>query len=214
MELDRRHPDSQPRDNCGEIITLLLAAASERDSTAQSHAERVTAYALSIGESLGLSEDYLLDLKHAASLHDIGKIAISRSILNKLGRLTDEEILVMRRHSQIATRILEKAEGLRGALPIIRHHHERYDGGGYPDGLKAEEIPLGARIIAVAETYDILTSDVPWRDALSPEAARRELERSAGSQLDPEIVRVFLSTLEEGFETSGTSYEPPQAKAA
>jgi HD-GYP domain-containing protein (c-di-GMP phosphodiesterase class II) len=196
-----------------DTIKLLLAAASEHDRGAQGHGERVTGYAISIGQKLGLSELEMRDLKYAASLHDIGKIAISSGIINKLGRLTDEELNVMRRHSMIAIRILERSEGLRGALPMIRHHHERFDGNGYPDGLRADSIPLGARIIAVAETYDILMSDVPWRDALSHEEARIEIERCRGTQFDPSVVDALLSLLDEGFHTIPVP-QMPQSKAA
>jgi len=197
-----------------ELIDTLLAAASERDRDARRHGERVTRYAVAIGEKLGMAEDELCNLRYAASLHDIGKIGISRKILNKLGRLTEEELNVMRRHASIAIRILERAEGLQGALPIIRHHHERFDGNGYPDGLAGEEIPFGARIIAAAETYDILTSDVPWRDALLPELARKELERCSGTQFDPNVVKALLSVIEEHSTTLPSSGDVPRAKAA
>jgi len=213
MERLQRSFRTSPHGACEEAIRLLLAAANERDGSAQGHGERVTAYALAIGTKLAMSEDELRDLRYASSLHDIGKIAISRNILNKLGRLTDEEIGVMRRHSELAIRILERAEGLQGALPLIRHHHERFDGSGYPDGLAAEEIPLGARIIAVAETYDILTSDVPWRDALPADAARKEMRRCSGTQFDPSVVKVFVSMLADGSVAIPSS-AVPETKAA
>jgi len=197
-----------------ELIETLLTAASERDRDARRHGERVTKYAVAIGEKLVMAEDDLQNLRYAASLHDIGKIGISRRILNKLGRLTEEELNVMRRHASIAIRILERAEGLQGALPLIRYHHERFDGNGYPDGLAGEEIPLGARIIAAAETYDILTSDVPWRDALSSDAARKELERCSGTQFDPNIVKALLSVIEEHSTTLPSYEEVTRVKAA
>ncbi len=197
-----------------ETVNVLLAAANEREHGAQGHGERVTAYAVGIAEKFGFEGQELLDIKYAASLHDIGKIAISRRILNKLGSLSDEELSIMRRHSMIAIKILERAEGLRGAIPFIRHHHERFDGTGYPDGLAGEEIPLGARIIAVAETYDILTSDVPWRDALSPKQARSELQRCSGTQFDPRVVFAFLSYLDDLEERESKSNNTNQLKAA
>ena len=196
------------------IIDTLLSAASERDRDARGHGERVTRYAVAIGEKLEMAGDELHDLKHAASLHDIGKIAISRRILNKLGRLTEEELNIMRRHASIAIRILERAEGLQGALPMIRYHHERFDGNGYPDGLAGEEIPLGARVIAVAETYDILTSDVPWRDALPHKEARGEIERCTGTQFDPRVVKAFFSLIDERPSTFPIPDAVPQSKAA
>ena len=197
-----------------EMIGALLAAASERDRDARGHGERVTRYAVAIGQKLGMAEEELRNLKHAASLHDIGKIAISRRILNKLGRLTDKELNVMRRHASIAIRILERAEGLQGALPMIHYHHERFDGNGYPDGLAGEEIPLGARVIAVAETYDILTSDVPWRDALAHEEALGEIDRCTGTQFDPRVVKAFFSLIDERVGTFPISGVVPQTKAA
>jgi putative nucleotidyltransferase with HDIG domain len=177
-----------------QTIDALVAAAGERDSIAQAHSERVRQYSAAIAERLGdISPEDMKNLSYAASLHDIGKVAISGRILNKLGRLTDDEVKIMRQHSLVATRILAKIDGLRDAIPIIRHHHERYDGEGYPDGLSGENIPLGARIVAVAEAYDILTSDVPWRNALSEDEAIREIDRCSGTQFDPDVVAALKS---------------------
>jgi HD-GYP domain-containing protein (c-di-GMP phosphodiesterase class II) len=179
-----------------QTIAALVAAQGERDSIAEAHSERVRTYATAVAAAFGgLSEDELKNVGYAASLHDIGKVAVSSRILNKLGRLTDDEFKIMREHSLVATKILEKIDGLKGAIPYIRHHHERYDGAGYPDGLSGEDIPVGARIIAVAETYDILTSDVPWREALTREAAVEEIESCAGSQFDPKIVDALRAAL-------------------
>ena len=181
-----------------QAIDALVTAAGQRDSIAQGHSERVRLYATAIATRLdGISEEDLKNLGYAASLHDIGKVAISGRILNKLGRLTEQEFRIMRQHSLVATRILEKIEGLRGAIPIIRHHHERYDGDGYPDGLAGAQIPLGARIVAVAETYDILTSDVPWRNALSGEAAIQEIDRCSGTQFDPQVVEALHAAVDD-----------------
>jgi response regulator RpfG family c-di-GMP phosphodiesterase len=146
-----------------------------------------------------LPHDELVNLKFAASLHDIGKVAISRKILNKIGKLTDEEFAIMRQHSTIAIRILEKVDGLKDAVPLIKHHHERYDGRGYPDRLSGTDIPLGSRIIAVAEAFDILTSDVPWRDAMNQDSAMKELDACAGTQFDPQVVKAFRTAITTGF---------------
>lgn len=181
-----------------QTIDSLIAAAAERDQIAQNHSERVRRYASAIAEELdGISAEEVRNIGYAASLHDIGKVAISSKILNKLGRLTEEEFQVMRAHSVAAVRILEKIDGLHGAIPIIRHHHERYDGEGYPDGLAGEKIPLGARIVSVAETYDILTSDVPWRAALTKEDAIHEIERCSGTQFDPTIVAALRCVIND-----------------
>jgi HD-GYP domain-containing protein (c-di-GMP phosphodiesterase class II) len=182
-----------------QTVEALVAAAGQRDKTAEGHSRRVTRYCIAIGKVMSLSIEELTDLKYAAGLHDIGKVAISRRILNKLGKLTDDEFAVMKRHSTIAVRILEKIDGLQGAGPLIKHHHERYDGKGYPDGLKEDQIPLGARIISAAEAFDILTSDVPWRDAMDQESALAELEACAGTQFDPIVVKAFRTALVGGF---------------
>jgi HD-GYP domain-containing protein (c-di-GMP phosphodiesterase class II) len=187
--------DTHSQDLFQQTVNALVAATGERDEHAKGHSDRVTSYCLAIAERLGLDPNATRDLRYAAGLHDVGKIAISRNILNKLGKLTDEEFEIMRMHSLIAVRILEKIDGLKDALPMIRHHHERYDGAGYPDGLSGEAIPLGARIICVAEAYDILTSDVPWRDAVTIDNALGEIERCSGSQFDPTVVKALSEAI-------------------
>lgn len=182
-----------------QTVEALIAAAGQRDKTAEGHSRRVTRYCLAIGRAMSLSVDDMTNLKYAAGLHDIGKVAISRRILNKLGKLTDEEFLVMKRHSTIAIRIIEKVEGLQDSAPLIKHHHERYDGKGYPDGLSGEDIPLGSRIISVAEAFDILTSDVPWRDAMDQDSAIQELDACAGTQFDPTVVEAFRTAITMGL---------------
>lgn len=181
-----------------QTIDALITAASQRDKTAEGHSQRVTRYSLAIGREVGLSYTDLVNLKYAAGLHDIGKIAISRKIINKLGKLTEAEFAIMKQHSTIAIRILERVDGLQDAAPIIKHHHERFDGKGYPDGLSGQQIPLGSRIIAVAEAFDILTSDVPWRDAVDQESALREIQACAGTQFDPAVVASFRSAITTG----------------
>ncbi|HOM72201.1 MAG TPA: HD domain-containing phosphohydrolase [Armatimonadota bacterium] len=181
-----------------QAIDALVAAAGVKDSLAEGHSERVRDYSIAIAKRLGcFSKDEMKNLEYAASLHDVGKVAVSSRILNKLGRLTEEEFRIMRQHSLVATRILEKIDGLQGAIPIIKHHHEHFDGDGYPDGLSGEDIPIGARIVAVAETYDILTSDVPWRQALTSELAIEEIERCSGTQFDPNVVSALRGALED-----------------
>ncbi len=182
-----------------QAMNALISAASQRDRTAEGHSQRVTRYCLAIGRALGLPAEEMRTLRYAAGLHDIGKVAISRKILNKLGRLTDEEFEIMKQHSAISIRILEKIDGLREASELVKHHHERYDGRGYPDGLSSDRIPLGSRIIAVAEAFDILTSDVPWRDAMGQESAVREVEACAGTQFDPKVVSALRVALAHGY---------------
>lgn len=193
------------RKDCGGVhrvfdqtISALITAAGQRDKHAEGHSQRVSRYSVGLGKAMGITGDELLNLKYAASLHDIGKVAVSRKILNKIGKLTDAEFAIMKQHSLTAIRILEKIDGLQDALPLIKHHHERFDGNGYPEGLMGDEIPLGSRVIAVAEAFDILTSDVPWRDAMDQESALREIEACAGTQFDPEVVEAFRACVMSG----------------
>lgn len=181
-----------------QTIDALIAAAGQRDRTAEGHSRRVARYCVAIGRMIGLSQDEMTTLKYAAGLHDIGKVAISRKILNKLGKLTEQEFSVMKQHSTIGLRIIEKIDGFQDAAPIIKHHHERYDGRGYPDGLVGEDIPLGSRIISIAEAFDILTSDVPWRDAMDQESALEEIRACAGTQFDPALVSAFSEAIGSG----------------
>lgn len=182
-----------------QTVEALVAAVGQRDKTAEGHSQRVCRYCVAIGSVMGLNEAELTNLKHAASLHDIGKIAVSSKILNKLGKLTEAEFAIMKRHSTIAIRILEKVDGLQGSAPLVKHHHERFDGKGYPDGISGQDIPLGSRIISVAEAFDILTSDVPWRDAMDQASALAELDTCAGTQFDPDVVDAFRMALANGF---------------
>jgi response regulator RpfG family c-di-GMP phosphodiesterase len=175
-----------------DAVKAMVRLAAMREKGADQHSARVAVLAVATGEKLGMSEEELLHLRRAAELHDIGKVAISESILGKLGSLSEEEIHIMRQHATLALDILGAVQALQPALPLIKHHHERWDGTGYPDGLAGEAIPLGARIIAVAETYDILTHGAPWKEPLSVEEAKAEIERCAGTQFDPHVVEAFL----------------------
>jgi putative nucleotidyltransferase with HDIG domain len=178
-------------------LEALLAALDTRDTETEGHSERVAAYTMLIARQLNLSEAELQHIEHGALLHDIGKIGVPDHILYKPGPLTPEEWEVMKQHPVIGYKMCMKIEMLRPAAPIVLHHHERWDGRGYPYGLNGAEIPLGARIFAIADTLDAMTSDRPYRKALSFAQAREEIERCAGSQFDPELVRVFLELPEE-----------------
>lgn len=177
----------------------MLNLRSAKLGAPDGHSERVAAYAVAIGKQLDLCEKTLKDLQSAAVLHDIGKVGISPSIVEKLGRLSDREFEIMRLHSTIAIRMLEQVKGLEDSLPMIKHHHERFDGKGYPDGLGGRDIPLGARVIAVAETFDILVSNVPWREALPIDRAIDEMKDSSGTQFDPIVVEAFLAAYENNM---------------
>lgn len=178
-------------------VKALAKAIEVKDPYTHGHSERVTEYALMIAEAMCLDERDRQQLKYAATLHDIGKIGIAGRVLNKPGSLTDEEYSHVKTHPLLGDTIVEPVEFLQGPRPIILHHHERFDGKGYPDGLKGMGIPLCARILAVADAFEAMRSDRPYRRALPLEVAKDELRRNAGTQFDPEVVNIFLRTLEQ-----------------
>jgi diguanylate cyclase (GGDEF)-like protein/putative nucleotidyltransferase with HDIG domain len=170
----------------------LASAVDSRDAYTGSHSERVANFASEIASQLGLPPEEVELTRLAGSLHDLGKLAIPEEILRKPARLSDAERLVLERHPQIGYRMLESL-GVDPIADWVLHHHERWDGHGYPDGLAGERIPLGARIIFVADAFDAMTSDRLYRAALSYEDAISEVDRCAGSQFDPEVVNAFLA---------------------
>ncbi|HEX4680614.1 MAG TPA: diguanylate cyclase, partial [Gaiellaceae bacterium] len=170
----------------------LARAVDSRDAYTGSHSERVATFAAEIASQLGLPADEVELTRLAGSLHDLGKLAIPEEILRKPATLSDAERLVLERHPQIGYRMLESL-GVDPIADWVLHHHERWDGHGYPDGLAGERIPLGARIIFVADAFDAMTSDRLYRAALTYEEAISEVERCAGSQFDPEVVHAFLA---------------------
>ncbi len=177
------------------IASSLIIALESRDPYTKGHSLRVMEYSVVIAESFQMEPEQIELLKKAAILHDIGKIGISDGLLLKPDKLTLDEYAQIKKHSKIGSAIISPISFLKGAEIIVRHHHERYDGGGYPDGLKAEKIPLEARIMAVADSYDAMTSSRPYREALGHDVAVSELENNAGSQFDPKCVEVFLNYL-------------------
>jgi len=183
-----------------ELILFTIAKIIElRDFHTEKHIERVTQNAIEIAKRMELAEEMLEDLRKGGRLHDIGKIAIPDRILLKNGKLSPEEFEIVKKHVIFGEEICRPLSSLRGALPIIRHHHERWDGKGYPDGLKGEEIPLLARIVAVADAFDAMINDRPYRKALSKEKALKILRTGAGTQWDPEIVEIFFHAVREGY---------------
>jgi len=177
---------------CGETMRSLLLGVSSKDNYTMGHSERVANYALVIGKAIGMTGEDLKLLRIAALLHDIGKIETPDMILNKTGKLTEEEYRIIKEHPERSAAIVKKLPTISGIIEDIRHHHERYDGKGYPAGISKKEIPLGARIIAVADAFDAMRSDRPYRNGLNLGDAVRELREGAGSQFDPELVQVFL----------------------
>jgi putative nucleotidyltransferase with HDIG domain len=176
-------------------IGALAAAVDAKDPYTYGHSNEVTEHALVIAGEIGMSEAERENLRIAALLHDIGKIGIDSGILNKPGKLTADEYQVIRSHPDIAANILGSLDFLREVVPLVQHHHERWDGGGYPTGLVGASIPKGARIISVADAFNAMTADRPYRKALSREEAVRELLDNAGTQFDPAIVSAFVGWL-------------------
>jgi len=177
------------------IIRALVSALELKDSYTSGHSESVSRYAVALAKGLKLSPQEIDSIEVAAILHDVGKIGVQESILNKPEKLDDEEWKEVRRHPEFSYKILKEVNFPWKIKPLIYAHHERYNGKGYPAGLKGEKIPLGARILAVADTFAAMTSDRAYRKGLSKEVAIEELKRVAGTQLDPELVKVFVEML-------------------
>jgi excisionase family DNA binding protein len=176
-------------------IEAFTKALDMRDVIFTGHSARVDNISSSVGKSMGLSGKELQDLKLASLLHDVGKVGISESILGKPGQLTDQEFFLVKQHPEIGGKIVDGIEQLRSVAPTIRHHHERFDGNGYPDGLAGSEIELYARIISVVEAYDFLRSDLSFRKAVSVDDTLREIKTCSGTQFDPEVVEHLVATV-------------------
>src|SRR5438876_1064489 len=176
-------------------ITLeaLGNALDLKDAETEGHSKRVTAFTIAIARAMGLSPDQIRVIARGAFLHDIGKMAIPDAILRKPGALDPDEVAIMREHCYRGFQLLKRIPFLGEASEIVYSHQERFDGTGYPRGLKKEEIPLGARIFSVADTLDAITSDRPYRPAQTVQAAKKEIERWSGRQFDPDVVKAFLS---------------------
>ncbi|MEW6172452.1 MAG: HD-GYP domain-containing protein [Bacillota bacterium] len=164
------------------------------------HSERVMSYSLALAEKVGLSEEEKDVLRYGAYLHDIGKIEIETAILNKEGSLDKEEWATMKNHAKYGTGIIQPLAAFKEIVPVVRFHHENYDGSGYPDGLRGEEIPLLARILRIADSFDAMTTDRPYRKAMSFSDACREIGRCAGRFYDPQLVPVFFEAVKEVYE--------------
>ncbi|MFH0769276.1 MAG: HD domain-containing phosphohydrolase [Chloroflexota bacterium] len=186
-------------------LRALAYALEAKDGYTSGHSRRVADISASIARELGLPQESIDRIVLAALVHDIGKIGVRESVLNKPGRLTREEFQHVQKHPEVGERILSPIAGDEEILKFIRNHHGRFDGTGYPDGLKGEQIPLGARILAVADAYEAMTSERPYRKAMSEEAACFELECCKETQFDPEVVSAFFRSHSVRYLSSGKS---------
>jgi HD-GYP domain-containing protein (c-di-GMP phosphodiesterase class II) len=193
VENERLHLDAEK--TYLEIISALAMAVEARDPYSRGHSDRVMRYSVKVAEKLGLAPELIRNIKDAAELHDVGKIGISDEILKKPDFLNEEEMQIMRKHSLIGEGIIKPIRSLARLSDIIRHHHEWLDGSGYPDGLKKDQIPLGAKILAVADSFDAVTTDRPYRKALSFEAAKEELKKYKDIRYDGKVIEAFLEVI-------------------
>jgi len=204
---------SEPADNGGaqgkrnglSAVYSLVSVVEARDPYVYGHSKKVSTYAVALAEAIGLSPDEVSKVSTAALLHDIGKIGIPDKVLNKKGGLNEEDWRAVKAHPRLGANIVSNIPNLVPCVSIILHHHERWDGGGYPDGLKGEEIPIGARILAIADSFEAMTSARPYRPALSLEKVAKELRQGARHQFDPQLVEVLIGIIEAGL--------PEEAKA-
>lgn len=194
-----------------EAIEALVDAIDSRDTSTYQHSERVATYARSIALQMDLPQQMIEQIAISARLHDLGKVAITDAWLHKQGPLTEEERSAFQKHAPLGADIVARFSVLGAESALVHSHHERWDGGGYPDGLRQAQIPLGARIIAAADAFDAMTSDRPYRRALSAAEARLRLAQCAGSQFDPTVVEAALRVLPTAIPTRATRATPPVA---
>jgi diguanylate cyclase (GGDEF)-like protein/putative nucleotidyltransferase with HDIG domain len=180
-----------------DTLTSLALAVDAKDQFTQGHSQKVSSYAVLIAEAIGLEGAEIEEVRLAGMLHDVGKVGIVASILNKNGPLNPEEWEAMKRHVEYGAKLLEPLRGTERIRQMVAHHHEFFDGSGYLGGLAGDQIPLGARIIAIADAYDTITSERTYKKARTPKEAFQELDRCGNAQFDPELVRVFISRLRE-----------------
>lgn len=215
-----RHALAALRQAHDETLEALAASLDLRERSTGMHSRRVREYSLMLGGRLGLSRQELAALARGALLHDVGKIGIPDSVLLKPGRLDEEEWRLMRQHPGLGVALLGRVSSLRGAADVVGSHHEKFDGSGYPAGLSGEAIPLGARIFALADVLDALTSDRPYRSPLSFAEAARHLEEGCGSHFDPAVVEAFRSLPFTAWEEAASRFGltlrefPPEEAAA
>jgi putative nucleotidyltransferase with HDIG domain len=194
-----------------KLIGVMINALEAKSPWTKGHSMRVAMYAEEIAKEMGLDEAEIKDIRLAGLLHDIGKIGTYDYLLDKPSKLTDEEFAIVKKHPAQGAEILEGIKQLKDVLPIVRHHHERIDGRGYPDGLKSEEIPAGARIMHVADSFDSMTADRPYRPAPGKGYAISELKKYSGAQFDPAAVKAFFTILGVNEDFADTERVPAQS---
>lgn len=182
----------------GDEVAAFCDALAAKDPLTRAHTERCSAYTSELAVEMGLGEDEVATVRLASLLHDVGKLVVPDKVLQKPGPLTGPEMDVVKHHPVDGANMLSQVASAAGSLAVIRHHHEHFDGSGYPDGLAGDDIPLGARIVLVADAFDAMTSDRPYGAAMPVEAAVAELRRCSGSQFDPQVVEAFLRVIERG----------------
>jgi diguanylate cyclase (GGDEF)-like protein/putative nucleotidyltransferase with HDIG domain len=180
-----------------DTLTSLALAVDAKDQFTQGHSNKVSSYAVLIAEAIGLKGPEIEEVRLGGMLHDVGKVGIVESILNKNGPLNPEEWEAMKRHVEYGAKLLEPLRGTEHIREMVAHHHEFFDGSGYPEGLAGDQIPMGARIIAIADAFDTITSERTYKKARTPDEAFQELDRCGSAQFDPELVRMFISRLRE-----------------
>ena len=182
-----------------EMVDMLAVAIDAKDEYTNGHSFRVASYAAALARKIGMPEDEIMTLRREAMLHDIGKIGIPDAVLNNPNRLSDEQYEIIKSHTTIGARILSEASALEGATAVAEFHHERYDGKGYPKGLKGEEIPFHARIVTIADSYDAMQSDRIYNKGFKPSVIKKELEEGRGTQFDPVLLDAFMEMFNSGM---------------
>ncbi len=197
------HPDSQLEEYFKETMAGFARTLEAKDSYTAGHSERVRIFTSMIADGMAIHGEEREKIIQGSLLHDVGKLCVDLSTLNNPGRLLPEQIELFRSHPTLGKKILEPISFLQDFIPMVEHHHENYDGSGYPDGIHGDLIPIGARIIAVADSYDAMTSHRIYRRALGHELAIEELKRFSGTQFDPHVVDIFIIEVEKNLSELG-----------
>ena len=206
----------QTKESYRSTVEALAAAIDAKDKYTSGHSTAVSKYAVPVAREMMMNDDELESIEFAALLHDIGKIAVPESVLNKPGKLTKDEFEQIKKHPSAGAEIIRSIDFLKDAVNSVKHHHERWDGKGYPDGLKGEEIPLCAQVVGIVDTFDAMTSTRSYRKALSEDEALKEIRRCSGSQFNPVVVEAFAKAFENGFlkiNENRSAYEFTESKS-